>query len=288
MTGMRGMHGGRDSRAGRIAAGTARGLAAALALAFCLGPLAWQVVTSLKPDAELARLPPLLPEAPTTRHYEAVLAQPSMRDALWNSLLVAGGATALAVTLGGACAFALARLPLAGKPALLAAALSVSMFPPIAVISPLYLLMRALGMRDTLAALVLTHATFALPLTIWLLTSFFRQIPPELYRAARVDGCSPPRALWSVMLPLARPGLAVAALLVFIFSWNEFMFALTLTASEASRTAPVALALFPGLHEVPWGDMAAASIVIVAPVLLLTAVFQRHIVAGLTAGSVKG
>lgn len=284
MTGGRTM-GGRVTRTA-LAAG--RVTAVALALAFCLGPLVWQAVTSIKPDAELARLPPLLPEAPTAAHYQAVLAQPSMQRALLNSLVVAGGATVLAVALGGACAFALARLPIAGKPVLLAVALSVSMFPPIAVISPLYLLMRALGMRDTLAALVLTHATFALPLTIWLLTSFFRQIPVELYRAARVDGCSPLRALWSVMLPLARPGLAVAALLVFIFSWNEFMFALTLTASDASRTAPVALALFPGLHEVPWGDMAAASIVIMAPVLLLTALFQRHIVAGLTAGSVKG
>jgi multiple sugar transport system permease protein len=162
------------------------------------------------------------------------------------------------------------------------------MFPPIAVISPLYLLVRALGLRDTLAALILTHTTFALPLAIWILTTFIRQIPVELYWAARVDGCGPLRAFLSVLLPPALPGFAVAALLVFIYSWNEFMFALTLTATGASRTAPVAIALFPGLHEVPWGDMAAASIIVTAPIVLLAVLFRRHIVAGLTAGSIKG
>jgi multiple sugar transport system permease protein len=233
-------------------------------------------------------LPPLLPEAPTTAHYEAVLSRSTLGRELLNSVTVAAGATTLAVGLGGLCGFALARLPFPRKPWILGAILSVSMFPPIAVISPLYLLVRALGLRDTLAALILTHATFALPLAIWILTSFFRQIPPELYWAARVDGCTPVRALRSVLLPAALPGVAVAALLVFIYSWNEFMFALTLTATEASRTAPVAIALFPGLHEVPWGDMAAASLLVTAPVLLLAVLFQRHIVSGLTAGSIKG
>jgi multiple sugar transport system permease protein len=268
--------------------GAARIATIVLVVSFCLGPVVWQVITSVKPDTELARLPPLLPEEPTGEHYRAVLARSSMTVALRNSALVACAATALAIGLGGLCAFALARLPIAGKPVILGIALAVSMFPPIAVISPLYLLVRALGLRDQLIALILTHATYALPLAIWLLAGFFRQIPRELYWAARVDGCSPLRALVSVILPLARPGLAVAALLVFIFSWNEFMFALTLTASESSRTAPVALALFPGLHEVPWGDMAAASILVMAPVVLLAAVFQRHVVAGLMAGSVKG
>lgn len=197
-------------------------------------------------------------------------------------------ATAVAITVGGLCAFALARLPIAGKPVILGLVLATLMFPPIAVISPLYLLMRELGLRDTLIAVGLTHAVYALPLAIWILTSFFRQLPRELYYAARMDGCSPMRALWSVFLPLARPGLAVAALLVFIFSWNEFMFALTLTASDATRTAPVAVALFPGLYEIPWGDIAAASLVVTLPVAGLAVLFQRHIVAGLTAGSVKG
>lgn len=260
----------------------------ALVVAFALGPVLWQAITSLKPDADLVRLPPLLPDSPTLAHYQRVLGRSALGRELLNSAVVAASATALAIGLGGLCAFALARLPLAGKPWVLGLILAMSMFPPIAVISPLYLLMRALGLRDTLAALVLTHATYALPLAIWILTSFFRQLPRELYWAARVDGCTPLRALRSVILPAALPGVTVAALLVFIYSWNEFMFALTLTATEASRTAPVAIALFPGLHEVPWGDMAAATLLVTAPVLLLALLFQRHIVSGLTAGSVKG
>lgn len=260
----------------------------ALAGLFCLGPVFWQAVTSIKLDEDLVRLPPVVPERVTSAHYERVLFQSSLAQSLVNSVVVAASATVLAIVVGGLCAFALARLPIAGKPIILGLVLATSMFPPIAVISPLYLLMRGLGLRDTLIAVGLTHAVYALPLAVWILTSFFRQLPAELYYSARVDGCTPLRALFSVFLPLARPGLAVAALLVFIFSWNEFMFALTLTASDATRTAPVAVALFPGLYEIPWGDIAAASLIVTLPVAGLAALFQRHIVAGLTAGSVKG
>jgi multiple sugar transport system permease protein len=255
---------------------------------FCLGPVLWQGATSIKPDQDLVRLPPILPERATASHYERVLFRSPLSASLVNSVVVAVSATTVSLVVGSFCAFALARLPIAGKSVILGLVLSTSMFPPIAVISPLYLLMRELGLRDTLVAVGLTHAVYALPLAVWLLTSFFRQLPREVYYAARVDGCTPLRALLTVLLPLARPGLAVAALLVFIYSWNEFMFALTLTASDSTRTAPVAVALFPGLYEVPWGDIAAASLVVTLPVAGLAAVFQRHIVAGLTAGSVKG
>lgn len=260
----------------------------AAAVLFCMGPVTWQAVTSLKSDADLVRLPPILPEHLTGEHYRAVLGRSTLGRALLNSAVVAATSSALAVGLGGLCAFALARLPLAGKPWILGMVLAVSMFPPIAVVSPLYLLVRALGLRDTLGALILTHTTYSLPLAIWILSSFFRQLPVELYWAARVDGCTPLSALVRVMAPPAMPGIAVAVLLLFIYSWNEFMFALTLTATEASRTAPVAIALFPGLHEVPWGDMAAASMIVTAPVVLLAVFFQRRIAAGLTAGGVKG
>lgn len=266
----------------------ARMVVLVLVAAVCLGPVLWQIITSLKPDPALIRLPPILPEEPTLNHYRSVLAQSSLDRVLVNTVAVASGATALAIVLGGLCAFGLARLPISGKPVILGLVLSVSMFPPIATLGPLYLLVRALGLRDTLLALTLVHTTYVLPLSIWALTSFFRQIPVELYWAARVDGCSPVRAVRAVILPAALPGIMVTALLVFIFSWNEFMFALTLTATERARTAPVAIALFPGLHEVPWGDMAAASLIVTAPVVLLAVLFQRHIVAGLTAGSVKG
>ena len=255
---------------------------------FCLGPVLWQTVTSLKPDQDLVRLPPLLPERVTTVHYDRVLLKSSLPRSLANSVVVAASATVTAIVVGAFCAFALARLPIAGKSVILGVALVTSMFPPIAVISPLYLLMRELGLRDTLVAVGLTHAVYSLPLAVWLLTSFFQQLPKELYQAARIDGCTPLQALLTVMFPLARPGLAVAALLVFIYSWNEFMFALTLTASDTTRTAPVAVALFPGLYEIPWGDLAAASLVVTLPVAGLAVAFQRHIIAGLTAGSVKG
>jgi multiple sugar transport system permease protein len=162
------------------------------------------------------------------------------------------------------------------------------MFPPIATVSPLYLIIRGLGLRDTWWALILTYTTFSLPLSVWVLTNFFREVPDEIYRAARVDGCTLFQAFIRVMLPLAAPGIATAAILVFIFSWNEFLFALTFTATPASRTIPVAIALFPGLHEVPWGDIAAASIVVTIPLIVLVFVFQRRIIEGLTAGAVKG
>jgi multiple sugar transport system permease protein len=268
-----------------------RGLLASVLLLvglFCLGPVLWQVVTSVKPDQDLVRLPPLFPERMTSVHYDRVVLKSSLPRSLANSVVVAASATATAIVVGAFCAFALARLPITGKSVILGVALVTSMFPPIAVISPLYLLMRELGLRDTLVAVGLTHAVYSLPLAVWLLTSFFQQLPKELYQAARIDGCTPLQALLSVMLPLARPGLAVAALLVFIYSWNEFMFALTLTASDTTRTAPVAVALFPGLYEIPWGDLAAASLVVTLPVAGLALVFQRHIIAGLTAGSVKG
>lgn len=255
---------------------------------FCLGPVLWQAVTSVKPDQDLVRLPPIWPDHPTVSHYERVLLGSPLAQSLVNSMVVAASATTVSIVVGSLCAFALARLPIGGKPVILGVVLATSMFPPIAVISPLYLLMRELGLRDTLVAVGLTHAVYALPLAVWLLTSLFRQLPGELYYAARVDGCTPLRALLTVLLPLARPGLAVAALLVFIFSWNEFMFALTLTASDSTRTAPVAVALFPGLYEIPWGDLAAASLIVTLPVAGLAVLFQRHIVAGLTAGSVKG
>ena len=260
----------------------------AVVIVLCLGPLIWQVVTSIKPDVDIVRLPPFFPSQITGVHYDRVLLRSPLLQALVNSAIVATSATILSIVFGSFCAFALARLPIGGKSVILGLVLATSMFPPIAVMSPLYLFMRELGLRDTLVALILTHAVYALPLAVWLLTSFMRQLPKELYYAARIDGCTPLRALLSVVLPLARPALAVAALLVFIYSWNEFMFALTLTASDATRTAPVAVALFPGLYEIPWGDLAAASLVVTMPVAALAIIFYRHIAGGLTAGSVKG
>ena len=262
--------------------------AVAAVVLFATGPLLWQLITSLKPDAELTRIPPFFPAHPTSAHYAAVLREPFFLRVIANSALVASVTTLLSVALGTLAAFALAKLRVGRRGLVLTFVLSVSLFPPIATVSPLFLLVRALGLRDTWTALVLTYTSFSLPLAIWILTSFFRAIPDELYLAARVDGCTPFQALHRVLFPLAAPGIFTTAVLVFIFAWNEFLYALTFTATESSRTIPVAIALFPGLHEVPWGDIAAASVVVTVPLVVLVFAFQRRIVEGLTAGAVKG
>jgi multiple sugar transport system permease protein len=253
-----------------------------------LGPFLWQVVTSLKPDAELTRLPPILPAHPTLVHYSAVFTGASFLRIIANSAVVASLSMLFSIAVGSLAAFGLAKLRVRFKGLILLFVLSATMFPPIATVSPLYLIIRAVGLRDTWGALIVTYTSFSLPLSVWVLTHFFRGIPDELYRASRIDGCSPLQSFRRIMLPLAAPGIFTAAVLVFIFSWNEFLFALTFTATPKSRTIPVAIALFPGLHEVPWGDIAAASVIVTVPLLILVFVFQRRIVEGLTAGAVKG
>jgi multiple sugar transport system permease protein len=257
-------------------------------LLWSIGPFLWQVVTSLKPDAELTRLVPLLPGHPTLDHYRAVFTSTAFPRIMANSTAVASLSTLLSIGVGALAAFGLAKLSVRFKGLILMFVLSASMFPPIATVSPLYLIIRFFGLRDTWTALILTYTSFSLPLSVWILTHFFRQVPDDLYRASRVDGCSPFQSFLRVHLPLAAPGLFTAAVLVFIFCWNEFLFALTFTATPASRTVPVAVALFPGVHEVPWGDIAAASVVATAPLVVLVFLFQRRIIEGLTAGAVKG
>jgi multiple sugar transport system permease protein len=259
-----------------------------LVAAYCTGPVLWQAVTSIKPGPELTRLPPLLPEHPTFLHYISIFTGHPFLRVILNSTIVAGSTTVLALLLGSFAAYALAKLRVRYTGLILGLVLSVSMFPPIATVSPLYLIIRALGLRDTWWALIITYTTFSLPLSIWILTNFFRSIPDEVYLASRVDGCTPLQSFTRVMLPLAAPGIFTTALLVFIFSWNEFLFALTFTSTTASRTIPVAIALFPGLHEIPWGEIAAASTVVISPLIVLVFAFQRRIIEGLTAGAVKG
>lgn len=263
-------------------------LAVGLALSFVLGPFLWQLVTSFKPTGELAQLPPLLPSTPTAQHYRAVLGTEGFLRAAWNSLAAATLAVGVGMLLGIPASYALAKLHVPGGAVLLAALLCFSMFPAIANVAPLYLLFVQWGIRDTPLAVALAHSVFAVPFTIWTLTNFFAEIPDDLYRAARVDGCSHFGILRHVVLPLAVPGLVSTGLLVFIFSWNEFLYAFTLTATERSRTLPVAIALFPGLHEVPWGEIAAASVLATLPSIALMLAFERRIVSGLTSGAVKG
>ena len=250
-------------------------------------PFFWQLLTSLKPEAELMVLPPVLPTRLTGEHYRAVLEQSVMLRALGNSFGVGAITTVLALGLGLFGAYGLARYPVPGKGMLLLLIVGGTAFPQIATVSPLYLLMRALDLRDTWLALILANTSFALPLVIWLLMGFLQEIPAQLEEAAAVDGASRPRAFRWIVLPLLAPGLASAALLTFLFSWNEFLFAYTFTATEASRTVPVALALFPGVFEVPWGDIAAASMLASVPPLVLVIGLQRYLVRGLLSGALR-
>ncbi len=255
---------------------------------YCSGPLLWQCITSLKPESELTRIPPILPGDPTVNHYISIFeGYPFMRIIL-NTAIVSSATTLLSLILGSLSAFGLSKLRVRHKAFILGFVLSVSMFPPIATVSPLYIIIRGLGLRDTWWALILTYTSFSLPLSIWVLTNYFQQIPDEICLSARIDGCSPFQIFYKIMLPLSAPGIFTTAILVFIFSWNEFLFALTFTSTPASRTIPVAIALFPGLHEVPWGDIAAASVVVTLPLIFVVLTFQRRIIEGLTAGAVKG
>ena len=274
----------RDGAAGRWA--VTAGLAL-LVLLMAL-PLYWAVVASLTPEAALFDGAPLVPRAVVLEHYRALFDERDFWTPIRNSLVVAGSTTVLCVSLGTLAAYALARLRFRGRGPLLGFILAATMFPQITVVSPLYLLLRALRLIDTYPGLVLPYLTFAMPLTVWLLVGFFRQLPHDLEEAALVDGASRWQAFVRVELPTAAPGLAATAILTFLYCWNEFLFALSFTLGPERQTVPVAIALFRGQYQVPWGQILAAAVVATVPVAAVVLVFQRRIVQGLTAGAVKG
>ena len=264
------------------------GIAVALLVAFSAFPFYWALVASVTPEARLFEGPSLWPAEPVLDHYRALWNERDFWLPIRNSLVVAGSTTLLCVTVGALAAYALARLRFRGKTAVLSFILAVTMFPQISIVSPLYLMLRALRLIDTWPGLVLPYLTFAMPLAVWLLTSFFRQLPADLEEAALVDGASRWQTLTRVILPLAAPGLATTAILTFLYCWNEFLFALSFTLGPERQTVPVAIALFRGRYQVPWGQILAAAVVATAPVAALVLAFQRRIVQGLTAGAVKG
>jgi ABC-type glycerol-3-phosphate transport system permease component len=238
-------------------------------------PFYWAIVGSLTPEARLFQDPALFPAHPVLDHYRALFTVRNFWLPIRNSLIVAGSTTALCVVIGSLCAYALARLQFPGKVPLLGFILAAGMFPQLKLI-------------NTYPGLVLPYLTFAMPLTVWLLVGFFRQLPAELEEAAMVDGAGRLRAFWEVIVPLAIPGLATTAILTFVYSWNEFLFALSFTLGPERQTVPVAIALFRGQYQIPWGQILAAAVIATAPVTLLVLAFQRRIVQGLTAGAVKG
>jgi trehalose/maltose transport system permease protein len=259
----------------------------AAVLVFALFPLYYALVTSVTPSGELFR-PALFPARWTVDHYRAILAGPFLRSIL-NSALV--GAAVVALTLGVAlcAAYALARIRFRGRGAVLFAVLAISMFPQIAVLAGMFELVRALGLFGSLGALILSYLTLTLPFAAWVLATFVRGIPLELEEAAALDGASPLATLVRIFIPLLQPALATTGLLVFIAAWTEFLFALTFTLSDESRTVPVAIALLSGASafELPWGPIMAAAVVVTVPIVALALVFQRHIVSGLLAGAIK-
>jgi multiple sugar transport system permease protein len=219
-----------------------------------------------------------------------VLENADFLKALRNSAVVSGSTTLLALVLGSFCAYALARLRFRGKYGILAMILSMTTFPQIAIAAPLFRLWRDIGIFDTLVGLVIPYLCFALPLATYIMVAFFRECPRDLEEAALVDGATHFQAFRKVVLPIAAPGLATAGILTFIFAWNEFLLAITLTSSSEARTVPAAIAFFTGStqFEQPIGTIAAASVLISIPLVLVVMLFQRRIVAGLTAGAVKG
>jgi ABC-type glycerol-3-phosphate transport system permease component len=259
-----------------------------LLLAAWAFPMYWMAVSSITPDERLFADLSLFPASPVSDHYHALFTERRFWVPIINSLIVAGATTALAVIIGVPAAYAIARLRFRGQHLIAAGILAVSVFPQIAILSPLFLLLRAAGLIDTYPGLVLPYLTFSMPLAIWLLAAFFRQLPHDLEEAAVMDGASRVRAALEIMLPLAAPGIATTAILTFLFSWNEFLFALSFTLGADRQTVPVAIALFRGQYQVPWGQVLAAAVVASVPVALVVLAFQRRIVSGLTAGAVKG
>ena len=261
----------------------------AVVIVYALLPVAWVLSLSLKPPADLTDQR-LIPQRISFEHYAAIASDSQFPAALWNSVGIAAVSTIFSVVLAMFAAYAIVRLRFPGKNWVLAGALAIAMFPPIAVIGPLFDIWRSVGLFDTWAGLVLPYMTFTLPLAIWTLSAFFREIPWDLDKAARVDGATPLQAFIKVIAPLAAPGVFTAAILVFIFAWNDFLFAASLTSTNDARTVPAALAFFTGSSrfEQPTGSIAAASVVVTIPIIIVVLAFQRRIVAGLTAGAVKG
>jgi multiple sugar transport system permease protein len=256
---------------------------------FALVPVLWIVSLSLKPNKDLGDHR-FLPTHITFENYSGIFKDTQFTSALRNSIGIALIATLIAVILGSMAAYALARLEFPGKALILSSALAIAMFPPIAIVGPIFNIWRNVGLYDTWPGLIIPYMTFTLPLAIYTLSAFFREIPWELEQAAQVDGATPFQAFRRIIVPLAAPGVFTTAILVFIFAWNDFLFAISLTSTDSSRTVPASIAFFTGNTQFsqPVGSIAAAAVVVTVPVIIMVLIFQRRIVAGLTAGAVKG
>jgi len=267
---------------------TALGLFSAGVALYCLVPFVWFVLTSLKSSAELTAIPPLWVPSFHLNFYRSALEKYGLLHCIVNSVIVAGSATLVTVVVGSLAAYAIARFDLQWTNVYLLVLLAISMFPQIAIAGPVWTILEWLAWLNTYQGLVAAYVALSLPLAIWILTTFFRDVPSEIEEAALIDGCSRLQALCKIVLPLAAPGILTAALLVFIYAWNEFFFALIIMTDPNVQTLPVGIALFPGEYTMPWGEIAAASTMATIPLILLTLISQRGIVRGLSAGAIKG
>ena len=259
-----------------------------LTVAGSLAPFLWFALTSFKTQAEVEQVPPSLLPSGGWHFYRIALFDHDLLAYVGNSIIVAGSTTLLALAIGIPAAYVLARVKLPGKSWILGGLLTVSMFPQMAIAGPVWRLLAEVHGLNTHWGLVLPYVTFSLPIVIWILASFFRELPAELEEAARVDGCTTWQTLTKIMLPLAAPGIFTAAILTFIYAWNEFFFALLILTQPGKQTLPLGIALFQGEFTIPWGELAAASVLATLPLVLMVLLFQRWIISGLSAGAVKG
>ncbi|GBE64306.1 trehalose ABC transporter permease [Mycobacterium sp. MFM001] len=264
-------------------------VADALVVLYALFPVLWILSLSLKPTSTV-KDGKLIPSSVTFDNYRAIFRGNFFSSALVNSIGIGAITTVIAVVIGAMAAYAVARLDFPGKGLLIGAALLIAMFPQISLVTPIFDIERSIGLFDTWPGLIIPYITFALPLALYTLSAFFREIPWDLEKAAKMDGATPGQAFRKVIAPLAAPGIVTAAILVFIFAWNDLLLALSLTATKAAITAPVAIANFTGSSqfEEPTGSIAAGAMVITVPIIVFVLIFQRRIVAGLTSGAVKG
>jgi multiple sugar transport system permease protein len=267
------------------------GVGFVLILVWCLLPVAWIIALSFKSAGETGvGSPQFLPKDPTLQNYRDILDNPDFKDALINSFGIAMISTVLAVIFATLAAYAIARLDFRGKRIVLSLALAIAMFPVVSLVGPLFDMWRTFGLFNTWPGLIIPYMSFTLPLAIWTLSAFFREIPWELEQAAQVDGATSWQAFRKVIVPLAAPGVFTAAILTFFFAWNEFVLAISLTSTTRSRTVPAQLSFFvgPDPFNPPYGQLATASVVVTVPIIIIVLLFQRKIVAGLTSGAVKG
>ncbi len=264
------------------------GTSLVLVVLFSLFPFFWFLITSLKSPLEVTASPPTWwPAAFNLDLYRSAIWTYGLFHFIKNSLIVAGLVTPITISLATLAGYALARLRLPHRGWIMGGLLLVSMFPQISIAGPVWSILRRLNWLNTYQGLIIPYVTLTLPLAVWILAGFFKELPTDLEDAARVDGCTRLQTLFRIMVPLCLPGVSTAAILVFIYAWNEFFFALLVMTERAYQTLPVGIALFQGQYTVPWGEIAAASVVASVPLVLMVLLFQRKIVSGLSAGAVK-